>query len=88
MSTAAETIIFECPPRLLERLPAAGIDRNQFILQAIQEKFDRDQPAGWKPTTKRGLLFAELLEAGKAERGPLLSEEEFERELSERRGGR
>ncbi len=86
MSKATETISFECPPELRERLPASDSGRSEFILQAIVEKLERDQRAEWKPTTKRGLRLAELLEAGKAERGPLLSEEEFERELSERRG--
>ena len=86
MSTAAENITFECPPQVRERLPASSNGRSEFILQAIQEKLERTQPVEWKPTTKRGERLAELLEAGKAERGPLLSEEEFERELSERRG--
>lgn len=88
MSTPAETISFECPPELRERLPASDSDRSEFIRQAIVEKLERDRRPEWKPTTKRGLRLAELLEAGKAERGPLLSEAEFERELSERRGGR
>lgn len=86
MSTASETISFECPPELRERLPASDKDRDAFIVEAIVEKLERAQPAEWKPTTKRGLRLAELLEAGKAERTPLLSEAEFERELSERRG--
>lgn len=86
MSTATENITFECPPQVRERLPASGTERSQFILQAIQEKLERAQPVEWKPTTNRGRIIAELLEKGKAERYPLLNEEEFERELQERRG--
>ncbi|GDY22287.1 hypothetical protein LBMAG56_36340 [Verrucomicrobiota bacterium] len=88
ISTASETISFECPPQLRERLLTSDYDRREFILQAIVEKLDRDWRAGWKPTTIPGLRLAELSEAGKAERSPLLSEEEFERALSQRRDGR
>jgi hypothetical protein len=44
------------------------------------------QRAKWKPTTPLGRKFAAILEKGKKERGPLMSESEFKRELSERPG--
>ncbi len=46
----------------------------------------RGKASVWKPTTARGRRLAALLEAGKAERGPDLTDAEFERELRERRG--
>lgn len=86
MTTAAETISFKCPPPIRERLPAPGNGRNKFIIEAIREKLERKKPAGWKPATARGRKLAALLEKGKAERFPLLTEPEFERELRARRG--
>lgn len=86
MTTAAETISFKCPPPIRERLPAAGNGRSKFILQAIQEKLARKKPVVWKPTTARGRKLAALLEKGRAERFPLLTDEQFEREMRERRG--
>lgn len=86
MTTAAQTVSFKCPPLLRERLPAPGNGRSQFILEAIQEKLARKKPAVWKPTTARGRRLAALIAAGRAERGPDLTEAEFEREMRERRG--
>ena len=40
----------------------------------------------WKPKTERGRHMAALLEKGRAERSPLLSDAEVEQELKERRG--
>ena len=86
MTMPAETISFKCPPPLRERLPAPGNGRSHFILQAIQEKLARAKPIEWKPTTARGRRLAAILEKGKAERYPLLSDEEMEREMRERKG--
>ena len=80
------TVSVKIPAHLLERLPKAGQGRSGFILQALEEKLDRQAPAEWKPTTKRGRRLAALLERGRAERHPLLNEEALRRELQERRG--
>ncbi len=47
---------------------------------------ERHRPSKWKPTTKRGRVLLKLLEAGKSERYPLLSEKQFKHELRARRG--
>jgi hypothetical protein len=74
------------PARILERIPAPGQGRSRFIIRALEKEIERQRPAEWKPTTRRGRMFAKLLEAGKTERGPQMSEEELEREIRERRG--
>ena len=86
MAKAATTISFKAPARIVERIPAAGTGRSRFIIQALEEKISRRQKTKWEPTTILGRKFASILEKGKKERGPELSEAEFERELSERRG--
>jgi hypothetical protein len=86
MTTAAPTISFKAPARILEGIPAPGNGRSRFIVRALEEKISRQQRAKWKPTTPRGRKFAALLEKGKKERGPQRSESAFEPELSERRG--
>ena len=86
MTNRTTVVSVKIPARILERIPAAGQGRSRFIVRALEKEIERQRPAEWKPTTKRGRKFAKLLEAGKAERGPLMSEEELEREIRERRG--
>jgi hypothetical protein len=86
MTRPSITISLKIPPRLLERIPAAGNGRSRYILTALEEKLSRQQPPAWKPVSKRGRKLAALLAAGKGERGPEISVAEVERELRERRG--
>ena len=86
MTNSTTTVSVKIPARILERIPAPGHGRSRFIVQALEKEIARQRPAEWKPTTVRGRRLAKLLEAGKAERYPLLNEAEFERELKERRG--
>ena len=86
MTSRTTVVSVKIPARILERIPAAGQGRSRFSVRALEKEIERQQPAEWTPTTKRGRKFAKLLEAGKAERGPLLSEEELEGEIRERRG--
>jgi hypothetical protein len=86
MTKAATTISFKAPARILEALPAPGNGRSRFIIQALEEKNSRQQQPKWEPTTGLGRKFAAILEKGKKERGPQMSDPEFEREFSERRG--
>jgi hypothetical protein len=86
MTKRSTVVSVKIPAKILERIPAAGQGRSRFIVRALEEEIERRRPVEWKPTTRRGQMFAKLLEAGKAERHPLLNEEEFERELKERRG--
>lgn len=86
MTNAATTVSVKIPGRILERIPAPGNGRSGFIIQAIEEKLMRQKPVDWKPSTARGRKLAALLEKGKLERGPLLSEAELENEIRERRG--
>jgi len=46
----------------------------------------KSHPSRWKPKTARGRRLADLLEKGRDERHPLLSEAQIEQELNERRG--
>lgn len=84
--TNTTIVSVKIPARLLENIPAAGHGRSGFIVQAIEEKIARRKPALWKPKTKRGRRLAALLEKGRAERSPLLSDERVQQELNERRG--
>ena len=86
MTKASATISFKAPPRILEGIPAPGNGRSRFIIEALEEKISRQQKAGWKPTNALGRKFAAILAKGEKERGPQMSDSEFERELSERRG--
>ncbi len=86
MTNGSTTVSVKIPARILSRIPAPGNGRSRFIVHALEKEIERQRPAEWKPTTVRGRKLARLLEAGKAERGPRLNEEEFERELHERRG--
>ena len=84
--TNSATVSVKIPARILERIPAPGNGRSGFIVQAIEEKIARREPAQWKPKTARGRRMAGLLEKGRSERRPLLSDARMEQELSERRG--
>src|ERR1017187_643705 len=86
MTNGSTTVSVKIPARILERIPAPGNGRSRFIVRALEKEIERQRPTEWKPTTKRGRMFAKILKAGEKERGPRLSEEEFERELRERRG--
>ena len=80
------TISVKIPLRILEQMPAPGNGRSGFIVRAIEEKLARRMPTQWKPKTERGRRMAALLEKGRVERTPLLSDAQVERELNERRG--
>jgi hypothetical protein len=84
--TNAKTVSLKIPARILEQMPASGNGRSGFIVEAIEEKIARRKPVRWKPKTARGRRMAVLLEAGRSERMPLLSDERMEQELSKRRG--
>ena len=86
MANGSTTIPFKIPARILTCMPATQIGRSRFIIRALENEIVRRCSTKWKPTTKRGWKLAKLLEAGKNERGPWMSEAEFERELKERRG--
>ncbi|HEX3798797.1 MAG TPA: hypothetical protein VH413_08855 [Verrucomicrobiae bacterium] len=81
-----QTVSVKIPADLLGKMPAAGNGRSGFIVSAIEEKIARRKPVSWKPKTERGRRMAALLKAGRSERGPLLSDEQVEQELRERRG--
>ncbi|MCL4178309.1 MAG: hypothetical protein KJ072_11290 [Verrucomicrobia bacterium] len=80
------TVSVKIPARILERIPKAGQGRSGFIVEALEEKLERQPASEWKSTTKRGRRLAAMLEKGKNERLPLLGEEALQRELRERRG--
>jgi hypothetical protein len=86
MTNNSTLVSVKIPARILERIPTPGNGRSRFIVRALEKEIERQKPVEWKPTTKRGRMFAKILKAGEKERGPRLSEEEFERELRERRG--
>ena len=86
MTNSSTLVSVKIPARILERIPAPGNGRSRFIVRALEKEIERQHPLEWKPPTKRGRMYAKLLAAGEKERGPRLSEEEFERELRERRG--
>ena len=86
MTETATVVSVKIPPRLLERLPAAGHGRSRFIVTALEEKLSRQQPPEWDPSSRRGRKLARLLKAGRAERGPAMTLAEVEREIQDRRG--
>lgn len=86
MTNTSTLVSVKIPARILERLPTPGNGRSRFIVRALEKEIERQQPTEWRPTTPRGRMFAKILKAGEKERGPRLSEAEFERELRERRG--
>lgn len=84
--TSTKLVSVKVPLKIFRAMPGAHKGRSRFIVSALEEKISRQHGLEWKPTTARGRRLAALLEKGKAERFPLLNEEEFERELRERRG--
>jgi hypothetical protein len=86
MTNGSITVSVKIPARILERIPSPGNGRSRFIVRAIEKEIERQRPAEWKPTTKRGRMFAKILKAGEKERGPFISLDELEREIKERRG--
>lgn len=86
MTNTAVTISVKIPPRVLEQIPAAGNGRSGFILQALEEKLARQNRTQWKSVTRRGRKLSAVLRKGLAERQPLLSREQINRELAARRG--
>ena len=78
-------ISVKIPTRILEQMPAPGNGRSVFIVKAIEEKLARCR-SDWKPRSERGRRMAALLAKGQKERTPLLSDEQLEQELKERRG--
>lgn len=82
----AETISVRIPARFLEEMPAPGNGRSSFIIKAIEEKLARRKPILWKPKTERGRRLAALLEKGRNERLPMLSDAQMKQELATRRG--
>jgi hypothetical protein len=80
-------ISVKIPTRLQEQMPAPGNGRSVFIVKAIEEKLARRR-GDWKPRSERGKRMAALLAKGQKERTPLLSDEQLEQELHERRGRR
>ena len=71
--------------KIFRALPGAHKGRSRFILSALEEKIQR-QESEWQPTTERGRRLKAILDKGRAEREPLLSDEEVARELQDRRG--
>ena len=86
MTNGSTTVSVKIPARILERIPAPGNGRSRFIVRALEKEIERQRPVEWKPTTKRGRMYARLLKAGEAERGAFMSPDELEREIRERRG--
>ena len=86
MTKTSTLVSVKIPARILERLPTPGNGRSRFIVRALEKEIERQRPPEWKPTTKRGRMFAKILKAGEKERGPFMSPEELEREIRERRG--
>jgi hypothetical protein len=84
--TSTKLVSVKVPLKIFHAMPGAHKGRSRFIVSALEEKISRQTVPEWKPTTARGRRMAALLEKGKAERYPLLNDEEFERELRERRG--
>ena len=80
------TISVKIPVGILEQMPAPGNGRSSFVVRAIEEKLARRKPSRWKPKTERGRRMAVLLEKGRVERMPLLSDAQVEQELRARRG--
>jgi hypothetical protein len=80
-------ISVKIPTRILEQMPAAGNRRSIFIVKSIKEKLDR-RSCDWKPRSELGRRMAALLAKGQKERTPLLSDEQPEQGLNERKGRR
>ena len=80
-------ISVKIPARILEQMPAPGNGRSSFIVKANEEQLARSR-CDWKPRSERGKRMATLLAKGLRERTPMLSDEQLEQELAERRGRR
>ena len=85
MKTNSKLVRVKVPMKIFRALPAAHKERSRFILSALEEKIKR-QESEWQPTTEYGRRLKAILDKGRAERGPFLSDEEVARELQERRG--
>lgn len=83
--TDLKLISVKVPMKIFRALPGAHQGRSRFILSALEEKIRR-QESEWQPTTERGRRLKAILDKGRAEREPLLSDEEVARELQDRRG--
>lgn len=75
------------PMKVFRALPPAHGGRSRFIISALEEKLRRTEDE-WRPTTARGRRLKALLDKGRAEREPFLSDDEVACELQERRGRR
>lgn len=83
--TRTKLLSVKVPMRIFRALPGPHKGRSRFIVSALEEKIRR-QEAEWQPTTERGRRLKAILDKGRAEREPLLSDEEVAHELQERRG--
>ena len=84
--TMTKLVSVKVPLKIFRAMPGAHKGRSRFIVSALAEKISRREPVKWEPKTETGRKLAAILEKGKKERGPALSEIEFEQELKERRG--
>lgn len=84
--TETKLVSVKLPVKIFRAIPGAHRGRSRFIISALEEKISRAKQSEWKPTTARGRRLAALLEAGRAEREPLLDADGIARELAERRG--
>jgi hypothetical protein len=83
--TEMKMLSVKVPLRIFRRLPGAHKGRSRFVLSALEEKIQRSE-SEWQPTTARGRRLKAILDKGRAEREPLLDDEDVARELQERRG--
>ena len=83
--TSTKLVSVKVPLKIFRAIPGAHRGRSRFIISALEEKISRREEE-WQPTTERGRRLKAILDKGRAEREPLLSDEETARELQERRG--
>jgi len=83
--TSTKLVSVKVPLKIFRAIPGAHRGRSRFIISALEEKISRREEE-WQPTTERGRRLKAILDKGRAEREPLLSDEEIARELQERRG--
>ena len=83
--TSTKLVSVKVPLKIFRAIPGAHCGRSRFIISALEEKISRREEE-WQPTTERGRRLKAILDKGRAEREPLLSDEEIARELQERRG--
>jgi hypothetical protein len=84
--TSTKLVSVKLPMKVFRAIPGAHKGRSRFIISALEEKISKRQETEWQPTTERGRRLKAILDKGRAEREPLLSDEEIARELQERRG--